>query len=47
MSLFIGGLAFAGLDPSYVTQVKLGVLGGSLVAAVLGVTLLLGCGRAR
>jgi Na+:H+ antiporter, NhaA family len=41
MSLFIGGLAFEGLDPRYETQVKLGVLGGSLVAAVLGVALLL------
>ena len=26
------GLAFAGMDPSYDTQVKLGVLGGSLIA---------------
>ena len=46
MSLFIGGLAFAGLGPAYETQVKLGVLGGSLVAGVLGTILLLG-GRAR
>ena len=46
MSLFIGGLAFAGLDPAYETRVKLGVLGGSLVAGVLGTILLLG-GRAR
>ena len=29
MSLFIGGLAFAGQDPVYETEVKLGVLGGS------------------
>ena len=42
MSLFIGGLAFAGLDPRYETEVKLGVLGGSLLAGVLGVMLLLG-----
>ena len=42
MSLFIGGLAFAGLDPVYETEVKLGVLGGSLVAGVLGTILLLG-----
>ena len=41
MSLFIGGLAFAGQDPSYETQVKLGVLGGSLIAGLLGVALLL------
>jgi len=46
MSLFIGGLAFAGLDPVYETEVKLGVLGGSLIAGVLGTVLLLG-GRAR
>ena len=42
MSLFIGGLAFVGLDPGYETQVKLGVLCGSLVAGVLGTLLLLG-----
>ena len=42
MSLFIGGLAFAGLDPRLETQVKLGVLGGSLVAGLLGVALLWG-----
>jgi NhaA family Na+:H+ antiporter len=41
MSLFIGGLAFAGQDPAYETQLKLGVLGGSLVSALLGVALLL------
>ena len=41
MSLFIGGLAFAGQDPSYETQVKLGVLGGSRIAGLLGVALLL------
>lgn len=40
MSLFIGGLAFAGLDPSYETQVKLGVLGGSLIAGALGAAIL-------
>ena len=45
MSLFIGGLAFAGNDPGYETQVKLGVLGGSLIAGVLGVALLLGARR--
>jgi NhaA family Na+:H+ antiporter len=41
MSLFIGGLAFAGQDPIYETEVKLGVLGGSLIAGVLGSVLLL------
>jgi NhaA family Na+:H+ antiporter len=41
MSLFIGGLAFAGLDPLLETEVKLGVLGGSVIAGLLGVALLL------
>ena len=41
MSLFIGGLAFAGQAAGYETQVKLGVLGGSLIAGVLGSMLLL------
>ena len=45
MSLFIGGLGFAGLDPAYETQVKLGVLGGSLIAGLLGTALLLGQGQ--
>ena len=40
MSLFIGGLAFTGLDPRLAVEVKLGVLGGSLVAALLGALLL-------
>ena len=40
MSLFIGGLAFAGLGPQFELQLKLGVLGGSLVAGVLGTWLL-------
>lgn len=41
MSLFIGGLAFEGQGAVYETQLKLGVLGGSLVSALLGVALLL------
>ena len=41
MSLFIGGLAFTGQDAGYETQVKLGVLGGSLIAGLIGVALLL------
>jgi Na+:H+ antiporter, NhaA family len=41
MSLFIGNLAFAGRDPIYETEVKLGVLGGSLIAGLLGTALLL------
>ena len=40
MSLFIGGLAFAGQAAEYDTQVKLGVLGGSLVAGLTGMVLL-------
>jgi NhaA family Na+:H+ antiporter len=47
MSLFIGGLAFVGQDAAYETQVKLGVLGGSLIAGVLGVALLLSAPAAR
>ncbi|MCR5881571.1 Na+/H+ antiporter NhaA [Rhizobacter sp. J219] len=41
MSLFIGGLAFDGQGPVYETQVKLGVLGGSLIAGVLGTYILM------
>jgi NhaA family Na+:H+ antiporter len=41
MSLFIGGLAFENQPASYQTQVKLGVLAGSLLAAVAGSLLLL------
>ena len=39
MSLFIGGLAFAG-DAGAIDQVKIGVLAGSLLSALLGVALL-------
>ncbi|MFW2350018.1 Na+/H+ antiporter NhaA [Qipengyuania sp.] len=38
MSLFIGGLAF--VDPGQTDAVKLGVLSGSLVSALLGMTVL-------
>ena len=41
MSLFVGGLAFVGLDPSYTLQLKIGVLGGSLISGVVGTVLLL------
>jgi NhaA family Na+:H+ antiporter len=41
MSLFIGALAFDGQGADYATQVKLGVLGGSLIAGVLGTAVLL------
>ena len=40
MSLFIGGLAFEGLDASFETRVKLGVLGGSLLSGVIGALIL-------
>lgn len=40
MSLFIGTLAFEGLDPGYETQLKLGVLAGSLIAGILGTLIL-------
>jgi NhaA family Na+:H+ antiporter len=40
MSLFIGGLAFEGLDPGYETRVKLGVLAGSILAGALGTVVL-------
>ena len=45
MSLFIGGLAFDGHGAAYETQVKLGVLLGSLLAAALGALLLARAGR--
>ncbi|WP_127114287.1 Na+/H+ antiporter NhaA [Shimia sediminis] len=38
MSLFIGGLSFK--DPELLNQVKLGVLGGSIVSGVMGFALL-------
>jgi NhaA family Na+:H+ antiporter len=40
MSLFIGALAFAGQDAAYETQLKLGVLCGSLLSGALGALLL-------
>ena len=43
----LAGLGFAGLDPGYETQVKLGVLGGSLIAGLLGTALLLAPARSR
>ena len=43
MSLFIGSLAFEGMSPDYAIQVKLGVLGGSVVAALVGVSVLMLC----
>lgn len=40
MSLFIGSLAFTGLDAGYQTSVKLGVICGSLLAGAVGVLIL-------
>jgi NhaA family Na+:H+ antiporter len=37
MSLFIGALAFEGLQTDFETQLKIGVLAGSLLAGILGV----------
>jgi len=49
MSLFIGALAFDGQSAHYATQVKIGVLGGSLIAGALGALLLMlpGAGSSR
>jgi NhaA family Na+:H+ antiporter len=44
MSLFIGALAFEGHPTNFETQLKLGVLAGSLIAGILG-TLILRKGR--
>ena len=41
MSLFIGSLAFEGADAIYASQVKIGVLLGSLLSAGVGVMLLI------
>ncbi|MBX7484081.1 Na+/H+ antiporter NhaA [Qipengyuania qiaonensis] len=45
MSLFIGNLAFA--DPGSMAAVKLGVLSGSIIAAVVGVIVLRAASRER
>ncbi len=45
MSLFIGGLAFDGMDPSYETRVKLGVLAGSLLSGLAGAAILVAAQR--
>jgi Na+:H+ antiporter, NhaA family len=45
MSLFIGMLAFP--DPDYATQIKIGVLTGSIASAALGYLLLRSLGAAR
>jgi Na+:H+ antiporter, NhaA family len=45
MSLFIGALAFEDLEASYAIQVKLGVLCGSLIAAIAGALILVRASR--
>lgn len=45
MSLFIGGLAFAGQGAAFESQLKLGVLMGSLLSGVLGSLILLRRGK--
>ncbi len=45
MSLFIGGLAFEGQGADYDTQLKLGVLCGSILSGLLGTVVLLRCGH--
>ncbi len=45
MSLFIGGLSFA--EPALMNQVRLGVLSGSIVSALLGYGVLYWAGRAK
>jgi NhaA family Na+:H+ antiporter len=41
MSLFIGSLAFEGMGPDYETRLKIGVLAGSLLSALIATSLLL------
>ena len=41
MSLFIGSLAFEGMGPDYETRLKIGVLAGSMLSALLATALLL------
>ena len=45
VSLFITELAYA--DPDVIDAAKIGVLGGSIIAAALGMALLAGAGRRR
>ncbi len=46
-SLFIGGLAFDGLGAGFETQLKLGVLAGSLASGLLGAAILVVAHRRR
>ena len=45
MSLFIGALAFEAVAAEYAAPLRLGVLGGSVVSAVVGALILLTSGR--
>ncbi len=47
MSLFIGTLAFEGQGPVFETQLKLGVLCGSLLSALLGVAVMIAASQRR
>ncbi len=47
MSLFIGALAFQGLTANYLTELKIGVLGGSMIAGVLGTIVLVVADKLR
>ena len=40
MSLFVGSLAFEQMDPSYMDSVKIGVLAGSILSALVGAAIL-------
>jgi NhaA family Na+:H+ antiporter len=45
MSLFIGGLAFRSID--YIVEMRLGVIGGSMLSAVAGLLVLIWATRSR
>lgn len=47
MSLFIGSLAFAGQGPEFDTQLKIGVLLGSVISGVVGAVLMLRCSASQ
>lgn len=47
MSLFIGSLAFENMDASYLNSVKVGVLLGSLMSAILGGWIIAKCGQQK